>query len=106
MISDWGESMRTALIVANRQEDRSREGRRRPPSVVLRPRVDGAPLALRLLLARQGAQALDVARHHGQGHIELEPIETMIQTAIQTMDLQGVDGRLHSGVKWTPKTGQ
>ena len=58
----------------------------------------GTPLSLRLLLAQQGAQALDVARHHGQGHIALETIEAMIQTAVQAMDLQGVDGRFHRGV--------
>ena len=56
------------------------------------------PLSLRLLLAQQGAEALDVARHHGQGHVALEALETMIQTAVQAMDLQGVDGRLHRRV--------
>ena len=42
-----------------------------------RPSI-GPPLSLRLLLAQQGAQALDVARHHRQGHIALETVEAMI----------------------------
>jgi hypothetical protein len=42
-----------------------------------------------LLIAQDRADAVDVPRHHRQGHITLESIEAVVGTAIQTMNLQG-----------------
>ena len=44
---------------------------------------------------------MQIAPDHGQGDVALEAVDPMIATEIQSMCLQGVDGRFHSTVTAT-----
>lgn len=44
---------------------------------------------------QDGPETMDVACHHRQGDVAFEPVETVIEAAVKTMRLQGVDGGLH-----------
>ena len=52
-------------------------------------------LSLGLLLAHNGAQPLNIARHYRQSHIALEAVDGVIRTAVQAMRFEGVDRRFH-----------
>ena len=44
------------------------------------------------------SQQLDVARQDGQSHIPFKTVDPVIGTAVQSMDFQGINGRLNGGV--------
>jgi hypothetical protein len=56
------------------------------------------PFLLTFARLQDGAQALDVARHHGKGDVALEARDPVVATAIQPVHLQGVDGGLDRAV--------
>ncbi len=49
------------------------------------------PVSPPCLLLQDRPEPLNIPRHHRQGDIPLETIETMIRAAIQAMRLQRVD---------------
>jgi hypothetical protein len=58
----------------------------------------GATLSVRFLLTQDGAEPLNVTGQHCECVIALEAVDAMVQTAVQAMDLQGIDGRFHRRV--------
>ncbi len=46
---------------------------------------------LLLLLPQNGADAMNVSGHYGQGHIALEAVDAMIQAPIQAMHFEPID---------------
>ena len=60
-----------------------------------------APLLLGLLSDQDGAEAVEIAPHHGQGDVAFETVDAMIQADIQSVHLQGVDRRFDAGVAST-----
>jgi len=50
------------------------------------------------LNSKEGAEAIQIASNHGQGDVALEAVDPMIATEIQSVGLQGVDGRFHGAV--------
>ena len=57
-----------------------------------------APLPLGLLREQDGAEAVEIAPDHGQGDVAFEAVDAMVAANIQSVRLQGVDGRFHAGV--------
>ena len=51
-----------------------------------------------LFLLQQGPHFLDVSCHHGQGHIPLKAVDAMIETSVEAMHFEGIDGRFHTRV--------
>ena len=47
---------------------------------------------LLFLLPQNGADAMNVSGHHGQGHIAFEAVDAMIRAAVESMHFQRVDG--------------
>ena len=58
-----------------------------------------SPCTLLLLLPQDRAETVNISGHHGQGHILLEPADTMIRTPVQSMDFERIDRRLHRRVR-------
>ena len=51
-----------------------------------------------VLREQDGAEAMEIARHHGEGHVALEAVEAMIRAAVEPMGFERVDRRLHGRV--------
>lgn len=67
---------------------------RRPPSSALR-----SLLAFLFLFEQDGADAVDIARHHGQGDVALETVDAVVRTHIQAVHFESVDRRLDRRVR-------
>ena len=57
-----------------------------------------ASFPLGLLREQDGAEAVQIATDDGKGDVALESVDAMAATDVQSVHLQGVDGRLHCAV--------
>jgi hypothetical protein len=94
--------MRTPRIFAGTGTDQPLGAAGVPLSVGLGSAFPPPSLTRALLGLQDGAQALDVARHHSECDVALEPRDAMVGTKIQPVHLQGVDGGLDRAVAPAP----